>query len=203
MDRFLLKFVFIGLVVFHLGMTILYLLPNNPGTKYYQSFSRTYMDPIFTQNWKLFSPDPVVYNLKLFYRCKTTNDLWSPWQDPVAMLVQSHQDNRLLFKGKLIYVYHGLYRNLLNKNATSMETTKCKRDDALCEIKRKQEIAKTAEAQIVTRFVATVCKRQNHLATNEFRIIKEYPKKFSERHLENANQPIQIAFESREFYAVQ
>lgn len=196
MSRVFFKFLLIYLTTFHMGLTVLYLLPPNPVTKHYQNITHQYMDPIFTQNWNLFSPDPVVYNLKLIYRCEIANSSWSQWQDPISELIKSHQNNRLLFKGKLIYTYHGMYRNLLNKNSNSMKASNCDSKDLGCENKRRQAFSSTPEVKIVNDFVRAVCKSQFGNDKNQFKIVKIYPKKFSERNLVSASHPAITAFES-------
>lgn len=195
------KLLFVFVIIFHVGMTVLYLLPANPATQYYSGLSKSYMNPIFSQNWNLFSPDPVVYNLRLLYRCEKGKTQWSNWFDPAVKLVRKHQSNRFLFKGKLIYVYHNLYRNLLNTSSDLAKKFNCAKDDAGCEKRFRFELKQTQEAKLVSKFVKTMCQKQSYNLKNEFKIVKVYPKKFSERHDRKATRPIVIGFDSRDYYA--
>ncbi|AMK71077.1 MULTISPECIES: DUF5819 family protein [Bacillus] len=62
------------LVVFHTIIMIMYNLPLNPVNFKHEKLISTYMNPLFTQNWQLFAPDPVSTNNNIICRGVFTNN---------------------------------------------------------------------------------------------------------------------------------
>lgn len=159
----------IGIV--HVSFLTLYLLPPNPFTNSYREIVQWYIDPIFQQNWKLFAPDPQPYSLKVFYQCAGDKD----WRDPVASVLEAHQKYRITYHGKLLYVYNGLIRNLLN---TKYEF--CKNDpnaeDCINPVSNKQILDDVAFRKMKF-FISHYCPDERFT----FRVARVYSIKFSER----------------------
>lgn len=180
----LLIFILVTIIlVGHLGSTALYLAPNNPLKKYYESSVKAYMDPIFTQNWMLFAPEPARYSLKFWYRCKneTTGTSWSDWKDPMAPLIREHQDFRFTFKGKLLYVYQAIARSTLNHYVMTSRKLECQSEKD-CHDQIQAKIKKGIYYPVAERFTRDLCLAEN--PTNnlaQFQILKIFPKSYSHR----------------------
>lgn len=63
-EKILLFFISI-LISIHCVFTVVYNLPVNPFSKKHEDIVKGYMDPLFTQTWTLFAPDPVSTNNNL------------------------------------------------------------------------------------------------------------------------------------------
>lgn len=99
-----------ALGVAHVVLLVLFLAPANPMTNYYKGPVSNYIKPIFTQNWKLFAPDPQPFSLKMYYRCSGS----ATWIDPIEPILKKHQRFRVGPNGKILYVYHSMIRELMN-----------------------------------------------------------------------------------------
>jgi hypothetical protein len=202
MQRFI-KLIIASIATIHICMTILYLLPVNPISKEYQQYVHKYMNTLFRQDWKLFSPEPALYSLKMFYTCQA-KDLHSTethWKDPLINLVRSHQQNRLSFAGKRIYVYQGMYRQVLNKKSRIQNQLKCENDDLACAAKLKKKVIQSKEFIHINRFVSALCLAEGENQPHRFKLIKTYPIPFSQRNNPRAKPVNTIEFDSEVVYA--
>lgn len=66
----LVMFIFIA----HFTITLLYNFPVNPVSNQYNAWIQNYMNPFFTQNWKLFAPNPVSANNMFYIRGEYKNE---------------------------------------------------------------------------------------------------------------------------------
>jgi hypothetical protein len=57
-------------LVFHFGMTLIYLSPLNPPKAKSLGFVRSYMEPLFWQRWELFAPNPIMDNRYTLVSCR-------------------------------------------------------------------------------------------------------------------------------------
>ena len=172
-------FVAVGAVfAVHVGCTALYLLPANPLTATWDEPVRRYMEPLFSQRWLLFAPEPATNSLKVWsrYQCDGT---WTRWRDAAAPLMEEHQRNRLSPAGKLLYISNGLARDLSTTNAEIALRVMCK--DAACEARRKEEVRRSEPFQRAVRYTMrhTPCASPDAL---QFMVVQLYPTQYSERH---------------------
>ncbi len=58
----------------HLAATFLYNAPTNPVSARYTKQIHWWMDPLFTQNWRLFAPDPISENVRIEARASLRPD---------------------------------------------------------------------------------------------------------------------------------
>lgn len=92
--------VLILLLIVHTLLVVLSLTPDNPVKKQYQDRIQGYMDPLFTQNWKLFAPNPVSQHRSLAAQARivdprTGKTTESEWLDLSQPLIKQKQQNRL------------------------------------------------------------------------------------------------------------
>ncbi|WP_258728642.1 DUF5819 family protein [Bacillus atrophaeus] len=62
------------IVILHTIMMVMYNLPLNPVNFKHEKLISSYMNPLFTQNWQLFAPDPVSTNNNIICRGTFTNN---------------------------------------------------------------------------------------------------------------------------------
>lgn len=104
---------FLILVFFlHFSVTLIYNSPSNPIRAKYNSTISSYMDPVFTQNWRLFAPEPVTSNHKFFVRIKTNvrgETHTSEWIDIVDYMIKNNHDNRFTPFNRLLRIPRGAF----------------------------------------------------------------------------------------------
>lgn len=101
------------LFVVHFALTIIYNSPSNPIQAKYNKQISSYMDPIFTQNWKLFAPTPVTTNHYYYAKAKladpegetrTTN-----WIDISKYMYEYNHKNRFTPYNSLLRIPRGAF----------------------------------------------------------------------------------------------
>ena len=72
---------------------------------------KQYMEPLFTQNFKIFAPEVPTEKYELFVRYFYDKGVWSSWEKPGEIIRQQYQFNRFSSSG---YEYL-LYKNAVNE----------------------------------------------------------------------------------------
>lgn len=117
------------LVVTHLGMVFLHVAPKNVLSREYDEQLDDYIRPEFTQNWKLFAPEPLHTNVHVEARARI-GERSTEWIDVTAPdieatrynLVPSHARNQLR-KGWRMYVQtHDGENRAVNTTGLILET---------------------------------------------------------------------------------
>lgn len=189
MKRYFAAVIPLVLLATHLGSTILYLAPTNPLTASYAPVVNRYMEPLFTQSWLLFAPDPATDNMKLWYRYRSDNQ-WSHWRDPLDNMLTDHQRNRFSSDGKILRIYSNIGMNLANEHTRLQYEFACKEDDVECGNSLEREIQKTDAYLLAARYVRELCLNESKVSAvkmdmMQFLIVDLHPKQFSERHEAN------------------
>jgi Family of unknown function (DUF5819) len=167
----------------HLLCTILYNAPNNPLSYSYQKYVANYMEPLFTQRWLLFAPEPATSDLKLWYRVKY-NQHWGTWLDPLEPILRKHQKMRFTYNAKLLYVYGNIARDLNIKNVSLISDFNCKVTDINCIRKKEDFLVNSIEFNAAKKYVMQDITKTGYTAqidSLQIMIIQLYPKQFSER----------------------
>lgn len=90
-------------LLIHFTLTILYVLPFNPAQAVTQPLLSATIGTYFSQNWRLFAPDPVSGDMALLARCMTPAEMASGadkklpstgWHDLSTPLWHRFQENR-------------------------------------------------------------------------------------------------------------
>jgi len=163
----------------HVACTALYLLPQNPMTRYFIGPVTRYMEPLFAQRWLLFAPEPATSSFKLWsrYQC---GGAWSGWRDPAAPLMETHQHNRLSSAGKLLYIPTNLARELSRASLDVTMRLGCRNDPA-CDARKNAELIRQPSFR---RGVAYSVRNRPCDATSvQLLVVQLYPTQFSERKL--------------------
>ena len=91
------KVIIASALFIHFGILAIYHLPNNPIKHQFKYNIISYMNPFFSQEWKLFAPNPISANLsldykfKIFKKGKIVNE--SGWLDSQVAMVEKRQAN--------------------------------------------------------------------------------------------------------------
>lgn len=85
------------IIVIHFAFTFIYLSPANSFRYKHWNQIESYMSPLFTQNWKLFAPNPVNRHENIQVRFKYTNPqgktVHSDWKAITLPIVKALQKN--------------------------------------------------------------------------------------------------------------
>ncbi len=176
--------------LWHFLAILVFVGPQNPFTETMRERVERYINPIFTQNWRLFAPEPSLSDFKFWYRCRDEHKNWSPWIDPAASLLAKHKDNRLSYRGKLLYIYNNISTGLYNKAVNIGYRSDCQNINNDCETKILAEIERTEEYALAKRYSSDLCKSQFAMLSRsttavEFRTVEMSIKPFSQRENEN------------------
>lgn len=78
------------------------------------SIGKSYADPIFEQNWHLFSPTPLITEYQIHVRYQKVGEEWSGWHWIQEDVLKKHHAYRFSTHGKLLYIFSALERELIN-----------------------------------------------------------------------------------------
>ncbi|SMO77153.1 DUF5819 family protein [Melghirimyces algeriensis] len=114
-------FLVTGMVfVFHFTWTALYNLPLNPVKLKYSSVISGYIEPLFTQNWRLFAPDPVTEKNRIYVRLKLKEESGkirkTGWIDLTTFMIEKNQKNRFTPYNRLVRIQRGAVTAMTRKN---------------------------------------------------------------------------------------
>lgn len=188
----------------HVCATALYLGPVNLLEIELQNAVKTYMHPLFYQNWHLFSPNPGISSDIMQLRCKRADEKdWRKWVDPTEGIRHRFNQNRMSGRGKVLYIYRQLPKGVFDsyrkqqKTCMSQETKKrkeagekidtqalsrneCGYDNVLPLVREQREY------RLARRFALDVCEATYGDGVNDIqtqiRVGRVMPKPFTERH---------------------
>lgn len=89
---------------FHFIVVVLYIIPFNPVVAKYNQAIHEYIEPLLTQKWELFAPDPISDNRTVFMQVKLNNQEKSEWIDISSSLIELNQNNPLTPYNRLVRV---------------------------------------------------------------------------------------------------
>jgi hypothetical protein len=99
-------------VIIHFTVILLGVIPPNPITVKHNRLINAYTNPMFTQNWHLFAPDPISNNtttyLQVKYIDKTDDIITSEWIDVSTGLVDANKQKYLSPINRLVRVNTGV-----------------------------------------------------------------------------------------------
>lgn len=189
----------VGLVVFqHLLMTVLYLLPANVAKRSLGEKVQAYMEPLFYQNWHLFSPDPGISSTHMVVRCQNEDGQWTSWLEPNKPLQDRIDRNRVSSFTKLIYVYRGiptgLQRDLNDLVVRCLEEAQEDPNAAAeavetCNPRNLAPLMQGSESfELAARYAAMACNavlqtENQGLSSVQFQVLQFFALQYTERHL--------------------
>lgn len=134
--------------IFHFAITLFYNFPLNPISNQYNLQIQNYMNPLFTQNWKLFAPNPVSANNMLYIRGNYTDEYGeikqTNWIDATTPFNMAVHNNRFTPV------------RLVNSTRSSITTELLNQMDGKKDYLEKIEPNKSVELIILNRFSSRV-----------------------------------------------
>lgn len=112
--------IFFGIIItiflFHFTMTAIYVLPFNPIKNKINDFVVAYMEPLFTQNWMLFAPNPLSNNYYVNIQVKDKSKKQSKWMDISTPLYDANHSNRFSPVNKLVRIGTSTYMQAIQSD---------------------------------------------------------------------------------------
>lgn len=100
------------LFLLHFSIIALYNAPSNPIQAKYKKEMSMYVDPLFTQNWKLFAPTPVTTSNYFYVKAKLKNGSetrTTDWIDIVDYMYEQNHKNRFTPYNRLLRIPRSAY----------------------------------------------------------------------------------------------
>ncbi|MEC3884048.1 DUF5819 family protein [Halobacillus sp. HZG1] len=105
----------------HLMFTVLYLTPFNPVKAKYSFAINGYMEPVFSQNWRLFAPNPASTNNKFLVRAEFKGGEKTDWLDLTTFMIEKNQDNRFTPYNRLVRIQRGAFTSLYQTDEVTLK----------------------------------------------------------------------------------
>jgi len=97
--RSLMPALLIAALTIHFGLLAIYLMPYNPVKVHLNELSTRYVDPIFTQRWELFAPEPIIGSKVFLVSCRIPDESGemheTQWIDVTTRLYDMHYRSRI------------------------------------------------------------------------------------------------------------
>jgi len=113
------------LLLIHFTIIAFHHLPNNPIKHQYKFEIENYVNPFFSQEWKLFSPNPANSNMSLYYKFTFYKDSLvvknSNWLDVSGPIIR-HRGDKFWSPGqRVLKHFSSCYINVIDTNSKARE----------------------------------------------------------------------------------
>jgi len=196
--------VLVAALVFHFGMTLLYLTPDNPLRVRYAKHIEGYMNPYFAQRWSLFAPDLARDDRRFYVQCRLANDDGSfhdtPFQDVETFRIEAKRNRKFTEHDRLHRVTNAVPLTMFGESGDRERFQKVidrhpedERYKVLIELFEAEQRAQFEHGmRIASRVASAECDRMygrgRTLATRVRIVIAKFAK-FSERHSGDFESP--------------
>lgn len=167
---------------FHFLFVIVYLTDGKHTPEFFNRVSERYVRPLFHQSWKIFAPEPPLWNVLLVYRCQFTDSTWSKWKDPGHHWLLKHYSNRFTWYGKAYLIHTRIARELYNAAVRIIPEENLLSGPA--EKKELYRITKTREYALAEKYLRSVSMenyRGQRISRIQFAYLADYTVAFGER----------------------
>jgi hypothetical protein len=173
-----------GLLIlsFHFLFIIVYLTDGKYSPEILNRATARYVQPLFHQSWKIFAPEPPLWNVRLVYRCQFTDSTWSKWKDPGCHWLLKHYSNRFSYYGKAYLVHAKIARELFNAATRIIPAENLLSGHA--EKKELLKITETREYALAEKYLRTVSMEnypEQGISRIQFAYIADHTVVFEER----------------------
>lgn len=154
-------------LVFHFALTVAYVLPFNPAQAAVQPLLSATIGSYFSQNWRLFAPDPVSGDMALLARCMTPGEMASGadkklpstgWHDISTPLWHRFQENRFAAYDRVARPNTNTMRALLFGVPELMQACKKGSKEACTAYEENLKSVRTATMPRLTKIGSAFCK---------------------------------------------
>ena len=177
------------LLTVHSTLTVAYLLPDNPLSRALAPVTHRYMEPLLTQDWRMFAPDPSTSSAKFWYRYQTAGGEWTNWRDPAESLLREFQKFPVTYKGHILWLHRSVGSRLVRAALTierSISDDERKQPAASRAALVQQRLVKSAEYRTACRYVLDLARREEvaqnrQVVAVQFQYVQVYVTPFSKR----------------------
>jgi len=124
----------LALLIVHFGATAIYLTPANPVKLRLLPAIQSYIEPLFTQKWELFAPDPLVDTRLLLLSCRLPSpgggDVDTPWSDMTTPLLETSYHHRFSFANRIYRAQHASVQLIYQANDPLVDRILALKDDS-------------------------------------------------------------------------
>ncbi len=182
----------IAIVIFghHLICTLLLVIPKNPATGLYGAHVLRYMSPLFSQNWRLFAPEPAMTNTKLLVNC--VNGETEQWFDPIQIVMDEHYTNRFTFRNKLAHHLSSIPRELVNASQKKTGPLDARKSQL---ITSHPEFSEEPEYLRAIEFAESYCALYDKGSKAKLRLVISEVEPFSSRFYNSNAKPRKFVFD--------
>lgn len=195
--------------VIHFLILTLHAGPINPVYAKYRVPIEQYVNPLLTQHWNLFAPDPVEETQNILVQYRTSTNETSDWYNISKPLLEANQSNIISPYNKTARIPSSLYFSIFNKNTlvSKMEdnTSEEEFDKAIDMDKIKESRSK--QVDLLYRFansnIPLITNTDEEVEEVKVKIMNVNAIPFSERNNTDYEPTIEeIEFEWREYFPV-
>ncbi len=108
---------FYSLLMFHFLLLAIYAFQPFVNNSFLRSLSKSYVEPLFTNNFKIFAPNVPTLHYSLFIRSREKGKTWSAWQNKTAQIEMAHRKNRFSAVNYACVLQQNAIRELLSAHA--------------------------------------------------------------------------------------
>ncbi len=101
----------LGWVTAHFTATTLHLAAGSLVGLSFGGLTASYMNPLFSQKWALFAPDPPLQNRSFHYQCADSSGIETTWMGSLKNLTEQHQRHRITPSSYLRRIETGAMRS--------------------------------------------------------------------------------------------
>ncbi|GAA0437630.1 hypothetical protein GCM10008934_28770 [Virgibacillus salarius] len=105
----------------HFLFTAIYLAPFNPVKAKFGFIINGYMEPLFSQNWRLFAPNPASTNNQFLVRAELANGETTEWINLTSFMIEKNYKNRFTPYNRLVRIQRGAFTALHQKDDITMK----------------------------------------------------------------------------------
>lgn len=193
--------------VIHFLILFLHTGPINPVYTKYRIAIEEYVNPLLTQNWNLFAPDPVEETQNILIQYRTSTNDTSDWYNISAPFIDSNQSNIISPYNKAARIPSGLYFGIFKENELISQMEKNTSEEEFDQAINMSKIEKSRLKQVdlLYRFANSAIPLITSEEVKEVKVkimnVKAVP--FSERNNPDYEQKIEdLEFEWREYFPV-
>lgn len=131
-------------VILHSTITVIYNFPINPFTEKFNKITNAYMNPLFSQTWTLFAPDPVSTNTKVEVKFSHGNHQETGWVNFSDTVLDQSQ--------KSFFTYYQFYSGALIQMENDVKNASISIIDKLKIDKNKELLNKINDEKFLEKY---------------------------------------------------
>ncbi|EIM08415.1 hypothetical protein A1A1_00823 [Planococcus antarcticus DSM 14505] len=185
-------YLLLSFVIFHSSVTIMYNFPSTPLKERFESEINSYIEPLFTQTWTLFAPNPVSTNVGVEVKMTHNNNTETQWISFSELVHEESQKN--------FFSHYQFYANALIQMqgeairiSEELTSSKSKEEEISSEISQNSQIDYVE--QVINREDISTFLEENGVIYSLYGFIYTY---FENNHFDNITH-MQIRLSSEFF----